>query len=95
MQVRNHRRGENPTEAGDEFLSQFAAVDPPIEILRWGEYAARDAIDIGDITGLVMRRAEAWAVYLESAFEHMAPGYRGGAWQTDRAALVNSPKITA
>ena len=36
--IRNLRNGSFKEDCGSTVLSRFAAMCPPIEILRWGEY---------------------------------------------------------
>jgi len=94
-QIREIRRGSSKGGAGDPILSRFAAVCPPIEILRWGEYAVRDAAEVQEVGTLIRRRAENWASNLTSAIEHAADRYKGDAWPGDKAALMETQRWLA
>jgi hypothetical protein len=89
-QIRDVRRGAVAAKGRDPVLSRFAAVCPPIEILRWGEYAVRDAPDVHGVRHSVRQRADEWASELTAAIEHLADSYRSEAWPQDRAALMET-----
>lgn len=88
--IRLLRRGAIMANADLAPLAGFAAACPPIEILRWGEYAARDATALADVEDMVKERARAWAVSLVAAMTAMADTYRTEGWLDDRAALLET-----
>lgn len=94
-QIRKLRRGAIEADAGYAALSKFAAACPPIEILRWGEYAARDATEFACVKHSVRRRVEGWAADLASAMECLTDGYRYGAWPNDLTALLETQQWLA
>lgn len=87
-EIRKLRRGAIVADARDSALSRFAAACPPIEILRWGEYAARDANDLAGVEHSVRCRVERWAADLASAMDCLAHDYRDRAWPKDLTALL-------
>ncbi len=67
----------------------------PVEILRWGEYAARDAADLAGIDHSVKLMAESWGVDLAAAMNDLADGYRHGAWPEEQTALLETQRWLA
>ncbi len=90
-QIRQQRRGSIGAK-GDPVLARFAASCPPIEILRWGEYAARDAAEIAEVAPSVQRRADVWAADLTAAMQSMADEYWRGLWPEERTALLDTQR---
>jgi hypothetical protein len=90
-QLRQLRRGAIGANT-DPALKRFAASAPPIEILRWGEYAARDAAVLDEVAPSVQRRAEGWAADLAAAMEALADAYRHGTWPEEREALLDTQR---
>jgi len=93
--IRKLRRGAIEVDAGYVVLARFAAACPPIEILRWSEYAARDAAELSGLQDVVRCRAEGWAADFASTMECMADDYRQGAWLRDRTALLETQQWLA
>ena len=89
--IREQRRGSIGAK-GDPVLARFAASCPPIEILRWGEYAARDAAEIAEVAPSVQRRADVWAADLTAAMQSMADEYWRGLWPEERTALLDTQR---
>ncbi len=87
-EIRRVRSGR--AAAGCDAVGEFAARCSPIEILRWGEYAARDAADFDSIPKLMTARAREWAESLVAAMAAMEGAYRGGDWPAERAALLET-----
>src|ERR1700722_1807692 len=90
-QIRQQRRGSIGTK-GDPALARFAASCPPIEILRWAEYAARDAAELAEVAPSVQRRTEVWAADLTAAMQSMADEYSRGWWPEERTALLDTQR---
>ena len=88
-QLRQQRRGASGAKSAPA-LARFAASCPPIEILRWGEYAARDAAELAEVAPSVQRRAEVWAADLTAAMQSMADDYWRGSWPEERTALLGT-----
>lgn len=95
VHIRKLRQGAIEPDIVNADLVRLAAACPPIEIMRWGEYAARDAIELSEIQYSVRRRAEDWAAELASAMKHLADGYRHGAWPEERTALLENQRWLA
>jgi hypothetical protein len=96
--IRTQRQGATETDV-DAGIVRLAAACPPIEILRWGEYAARDAAEFSDVEQLVRRRAEDWASELASAMKCFGEGYRNTSWPQEKTTLLEhqrwlTPKLS-
>jgi hypothetical protein len=81
------RRGAADGSENAAALVGFAAW-PPLDVMRWGEYAARDATDLAGVADGVKDLADRWSGDLVSALGCVAGDFRGQVWPQDRVHLV-------
>jgi hypothetical protein len=88
--VRKLRMGAIEAEPGHSAVALFAAACPPIEMLRWGEYAVRDAADLAGVQRCIESKAKSWSADLVAAMDALAEGYRQGDWPDARRKLLDT-----